>query len=58
MALIDRVKFDGPPGTLVWKFPSEELSWGAQVIVNQSQEALFFKGGKSMDLLGPGTHQL
>ena len=35
MALIDRVKFDGPPGTLVWKFPSEELSWGAQVIVNQ-----------------------
>lgn len=58
MALIDRVKFDGPPGVLVWKFPHEELSWGAQVIVNQSQEALFFKGGKAMDLLGPGTHQL
>jgi len=58
MALIDRVKFDGPPGSLVWKFPNEELSWGAQVIVNQSQEALFFKGGKATDLLGPGTHQL
>lgn len=58
MPMIDRVKFDGPPGVLVWKFPSDELSWGAQVIVNQSQEALFFKGGEALDLLGPGTHTL
>ncbi|MBI3297720.1 MAG: SPFH domain-containing protein [Elusimicrobia bacterium] len=56
--MIDRVKFDGPPGILVWKFPSDQLSWGAQVIVNQSQEALFFKGGEALDLLGPGTHTL
>ncbi len=58
MAIIDRVKFDGPSGVLVWKYPSDELSWGTQVIVNQSQEALFFKGGEALDLLGPGTHKL
>ncbi|MDE2293431.1 MAG: SPFH domain-containing protein, partial [Elusimicrobia bacterium] len=58
MAMIDRVKFDGDPGVLVWKFPSDQLSWGTQVIVNQSQEALFFKGGEVLDLLGPGTHTL
>jgi membrane protease subunit (stomatin/prohibitin family) len=27
-------------------------------VVNESQEALFFKGGKALDLFGPGTHTL
>ncbi|MDX6770604.1 MAG: SPFH domain-containing protein [Elusimicrobiota bacterium] len=58
MAIIDRVKYDGPGNVLVWKYPSEELSWGTQVIVNQSQEAIFFKGGQALDVLGPGTHTL
>jgi len=41
MALIDRVKFDADDDTcLVWKFPSEDLRLGAQVIVNQSQGEL------------------
>jgi membrane protease subunit (stomatin/prohibitin family) len=31
---------------------------GAQLIVNESQEALFFKGGKALDVFGPGTHTL
>ena len=47
MALIDRIKFDAPSDDiLVWKFPSEELKLGSQLIVNQSQEALFLKGGE------------
>jgi membrane protease subunit (stomatin/prohibitin family) len=58
MAIIDRVKYDGPASVLVWRFPQEDLSWGTQVIVNQSQEALFFKGGEALDVLGPGTHTL
>lgn len=58
MAIIDRVKYDGPGDVLVWRFPQEDLSWGTQVIVNQSQEAIFFKGGKALDVLGPGTHTL
>ncbi len=58
MAIIDRVKWDAPGNVLVWKYPEEGLTWGTQVIVNQSQEAVFFKGGKLLDVLGPGTHTL
>lgn len=58
MAIIDRVKYDGPSDVLVWRHPPDDLSWGTQVIVNQSQEAIFFKGGQALDILGPGTHTL
>ncbi|MBI4061304.1 MAG: SPFH domain-containing protein [Elusimicrobia bacterium] len=58
MAIIDRVKYDGPGGVLVWRHPPDDLSWGTQVVVNQSQEAIFFKGGQALDVLGPGTHTL
>lgn len=58
MAIIDVVKFDGPSDVLVWRHPTGDLTWGSQVIVNQTQEALFLKGGQIADLLGPGTHTL
>jgi membrane protease subunit (stomatin/prohibitin family) len=59
MALIDRIKFDAPSDdVLVWKFPKEDLKLGSQLIVNQSQEALFLKGGAVFDLFGQGTHSL
>src|SRR3569832_58732 len=58
MATIDRVKYDGPGNVLVWRYPADNLSWGTQVIVNQAQEAIFFKGGAALDVLGPGTHTL
>ena len=59
MALIDRIKHDAPnDDVLVWKFPSEELTLGAQLIVNQSQEAVFLKAGEVVDIFGPGTHTL
>lgn len=56
--IIDRIKYDGLQEDLVWKFPYENLTLGAQLIVNESQEALFFKGGKALDIFGPGTHTL
>ena len=58
MAIIDRIKYDGPANILVWRYPPDNLVWGTQVIVNQSQEAVFFKGGAALDVLGPGTHTL
>jgi membrane protease subunit (stomatin/prohibitin family) len=58
MAIIDRIKYDGPANVLVWRYPPDNLVWGTQVIVNQSQEAIFFKGGEALDVLGPGTHTL
>jgi len=65
MAIIDVLKYDGPNNVLVWKWRSasnssreEELRYGTQLVVNQSQEACFIKGGQLLDILGPGTHTL
>lgn len=61
MAIINRVKYDGPndgSSWLVHKYPSEQFVLGSQLIVNQGQEALFFKGGEAFDLFSPGTHTL
>lgn len=61
MAIIDRIKFDGSSNGshwLVYKCPSEQFVIGSQLIVNEGQEALFFKGGKALDLFGPNTHTL
>src|SRR5208283_4379891 len=59
MALIDRIKYDAPSDdAVVWKFPSEDIRLGAQLIVNESQEVVFFKGGKALDTFGAGTHTL
>ncbi|MDR1577299.1 MAG: SPFH domain-containing protein [Deltaproteobacteria bacterium] len=55
---IDVVKYSGPASVLAWKFPNAELSTWTQLIVNESQEAVFFKGGQVLDVLGPGTHTL
>lgn len=65
MAIIDVLKYDGPNNVLVWKWRSgsnksreEELRYGSQLVVNQSQEACFIKGGQILDVFGPGTHTL
>ena len=61
MAILDRIKYDGDLSTsqwLIYKYPSEQFVLGSQLIVNQSQEALFFKGGEALDLFGPGTYTL
>lgn len=56
--IIDRIKYNGEEDELVWKFPFDNLSIGAQLIVNQSQEAIFVKGGAAHDVFGQGTHTL
>ena len=59
MGLIDRIKHDPPmDDLLVWKYPSEDIRLGSQLIVNQSQEAVFVKGGEALDVFGPGTYTL
>ena len=65
MAIIDVLKYDGPNNVLIWKWRSEsnssreqELRMGSQLVVNQSQEACFYKGGELLDVFGPGTHTL
>lgn len=58
MAIIDLVKYDGSADVFAWKYPSHELSTWTQLIVNESQEALLYKGGKALDLFGAGRHVL
>lgn len=58
MALFEVIKYEGPNETLVWKWPGEAITWGSQVIVNQTQEVLFYKNGQALDVLGPGRHTL
>jgi len=58
MAVIDRVKWDGTPDILAWKFPSEELSTWTQLIVNESQEAFLVRGGVYEGPFGAGRHTL
>ena len=59
MEIIDRIKYDAPSDdAIVWKFPSDQIRIGAQLIVNEAQDVVFFKAGKALDTFGPGTHTL
>ncbi|MDC1491801.1 SPFH domain-containing protein [Flavobacteriaceae bacterium] len=35
-----------------------EIKWGAQLTVRESQDAVFFRDGKALDVFGPGRHIL
>ena len=58
MAIVEVVKYDGSPDVLVWKYPSQELGTWTQLIVNESQEAVLYKGGKIFDIFQSGRHTL
>ncbi|MBU2869483.1 SPFH domain-containing protein [Colwellia sp. E2M01] len=58
MNIIDRVKYEGPSDVFAWRWPHDSLVWGTQVIVNQAQQAVFYKNGKALDVLEPGRHTL
>jgi membrane protease subunit (stomatin/prohibitin family) len=43
---------------IVWRYPNEEITWGAQLIVHEYEMAVFFRDGKAYDVFGPGRHTL
>ncbi len=55
MALIDIVKYEGNDSEFVWKFPSENLRLGTQLIVKPAQTAFFVYRGKICDEVSPGA---
>lgn len=58
MAIIDVVKWNATDEVYVWKFPSEELSTWTQLIVSESQEAIFVKEGMMLGPFPAGHHVL
>ena len=58
MKVFDIIKYLGDNDTFVWKFPGEDFNTLSQLIVSESQEALFFKDGKALDLFTAGRYTL
>ena len=69
MALMDFIKkqfidviqwTEDGDGTLAWRFPMSgmEIQNGGQLVVRESQMAVFVNEGKVADVFGPGTHKL
>ena len=69
MALMDFIKkqfidiiqwTESGDGTLAWRFPMAdmEIQNGGQLVVRESQMAIFVNEGKVADVFGPGTHKL
>lgn len=58
MEKVDLIKYEGDNSTFVWKHPAEDFYTGTQLIVHESQEAVFFLNGQALDMFGAGRHTL
>ena len=58
MAIAEVIKYEGDNSIFVWKHPKEEFNTMSQLIVHESQEAIFFMNGQALDLFGPGRYTL
>jgi membrane protease subunit (stomatin/prohibitin family) len=43
---------------IVWRYPVEDITWGAQLVVQEYEMAVFFRDGKAYDVFGAGRHTL
>ncbi|MDR1713641.1 MAG: SPFH domain-containing protein [Coriobacteriales bacterium] len=55
---VDVIKYEGDNKTFIWKHPTEDFNTLTQLIVHQSQEAVFFLNGEALDSFGPGKYTL
>ena len=54
--ITDIIKYEGDNSTFIWKHPSEDFNCLSQLIVHESQEAIFFMNGQALDCFGPGRY--
>ena len=52
------IKYEGDNSTFIWKHPSEDFNSLTQLIVHETQEAIFFMNGQALDSFGPGRYTL
>jgi membrane protease subunit (stomatin/prohibitin family) len=59
---MDVIQYQDPTGsTIVSRWPANgtaAIRLGSQLIVEESQQAVFFRDGKALDTFGPGRHTL
>jgi membrane protease subunit (stomatin/prohibitin family) len=59
---MDVIQYQDPTGeTMVSRWPAngtKDIRLGSQLIVEESQQAVFFRDGKALDTFGPGRHTL
>ena len=58
MKIADIIKYEGDNSTFIWKHPCEDFNYLTQLIVHESQEAIFFMNGQALDLFGAGRYTL
>ena len=58
MEITSVIKYEGDNSTFVWKHPKEDFNTASQLIVHESQEAVFFLNGQPLDLFGSGRYTL
>lgn len=56
--IADIIKYEGDNSTFIWKHPCEDFNSLTQLIVHESQEAIFFMNGQALDSFGPGRYTL
>jgi len=57
-AIASIIKYEGDNTTFIWKHPREDFNSGSQLIVHETQEAVFYMNGQALDSFGPGLHTL
>ena len=58
MALSELIKYEGDNSTFIWKYPHEDFNNITELVVHESQEAIFFANGQVADIFGPGRYKL
>lgn len=58
MSLTEIIMYEGDNNTLVWRHPKQDFNTTTQLIVHESQEAIFFRNGQALDLFPSGRHTL
>lgn len=58
MEITSVIKYEGDNSTFVWKHPKEDFNTSSQLIVHETQEAVFFLNGQPLDKFGSGRYTL
>ena len=52
------IKYEGDNSTFIWKHPCEDFNTQTQLIVHESQQAVFYMNGQILDTFEAGRHTL